>query len=104
MAFETRSEFPPVDKERDARVLPEDRKGQRQWYVRHIAPADIEEPRNRFRHRQHDRRDALPLQRAAKPGACRLRAFSGKTFGMRHYRRDRRRRLSWPGPVERIVG
>ena len=74
-----------------AAVVAQDRERQRQRRVRHVAAADVQQPGDQFGHRQHRRRDALLGQAAGEPGALRLRALAGKSLGMRHHRRQRRR-------------
>ncbi len=94
----------PVHEQRDAAVLAQDREGQRQRRVRHVAAADVEQPGDRFRHRQHRRRDPVRRQRLAEPGALRLggsRRRSAAACGT--HRRDRRRRPASPHRVERVV-
>ena len=85
-------------------VVAQDREGQRQRRVRHVAAADVEQPGDRFGHRQHRRGDALLGQRARRAGRASLR-------------RSRRRirsgcgttgasgggRPAGPDPVERVV-
>ena len=102
MAVEAGGELAPVDEQRDAGVRAQDRKRQRQRRVRHVAAADVEEPGDRFRARQHRRRGAVIGERAAQPGALRRRALAGKAVGVRYHRRERRRRPPRPDPVDRV--
>jgi len=78
MALDTGDELAPVDKKAHRAVLTKDRKRQRQRRVRHIAAADVEQPGNRFRHRQDDRRDSVLLQGSPQPRSLRRRALAGE--------------------------
>ena len=100
MAVEAGDELAAVDEEIDAAVVAQDREGQRQRRVRHVAAADVEEPGDQFGRRQHRRRGPFLGERAAEAGALRLGALAGEALGVRHDRRERRRRL--PGQTRSI--
>ena len=75
MAVETGRELAAVDEQPDAAVVAQDREGQRQRRVRHVAAADIEQPGDRLRASSAPRR-RLPPRRGRGPGgrACRRRS------------------------------
>ena len=70
--------------------------------MRHVTAADIEQPSNRFRHRQHRCGGALLGQAAAEPGALRLGALTGIAVGVRHDRGERCRRPACPRLINRV--
>ena len=103
MAFEAGRELATVDKEANAGVVTQDRERQRQRGVGHVAAADVEEPGDRFGHRQYRRRDPVLGEATGEPLALRLRAFAGKAVGMRHDRRQGCGRLVRPDPIQRVA-
>jgi hypothetical protein len=103
VAVETGGELAPVDEQPHAAVVTQNCERQRQWRVRHVATADIEQPRDRLRHRQHRGRDSLLGEAAREAGALVGRALAGEAVGMRHDRGERRSRSPRPDPVHRIA-
>ena len=102
MAVEAGGELPAVDEQRDVAVLAQDRERQGQWRVRHVAAADVQQPGDRFRHRQHRCGGALLGQAAPEPGPLRFGALAGIALGMRHHRGERCRRPARPRLVDQI--
>ena len=103
MAIEAGQELAAVYEQPDAAVVTQDREGQRQRRVRHVAAADIEQPSDQLGHCQHGGGDFRAGETAGQPGALVRSALTGKAVGMRHYGGERGCRPSRPDPVHRIA-
>ena len=102
MPVEAGHQLAAVDKQRDRAIGLHHRKGQRQRRVWHVAAADVQQPGDRFRHRQHGGAGAVLGERPADARAFVGGALAGEIVGLGKDRCQRRRWPARPHRVERI--
>ena len=103
MRRQCRRQLAAVDEEIDRLVAMEHGEAQRQRRMRHVAAADIEQPGDRIRRRQHHRVGTLLGEAGGDARALGRRALAGEADLMRHDRRRRRRGPVVPDRVDRIA-